>query len=435
MRSPVRFVVVAAVAALLATACGGSVGSSVAATVDGEDIPLATVEDIVARKSEGLGLEGSDLRATEQAIEAGLIQRQALSGALQSSLAQEDPQLTDETLENTYTAYETAVGADTIEAGREELDLDEDEWRDLFDKVAQAELGVLLAGIDPSVSLDRTEQVAAAQREVLTLLIQITAIEQVFEERGLELEEGATDELFEQQLTQAGTDEAGFAARLRGSGLTIEDYKSLIMTAFAQQDAITTSFGEVSEEDLRAQYEDGVAAGQFTVGVVSHILISPEGVEPGAEASPEALAAAEEQANDLVAQLEGGADFAKLATEFSADPGSAANGGALPEAPFGNYVAEFRDAALEAPIGEIVGPVETQFGFHIIRVDSREEQSFEDVEPQLRQSANAGGQQQASALLQEKLSNAEIEVASRFGEWDPATGRVVAPGTAGEEPS
>jgi parvulin-like peptidyl-prolyl isomerase len=432
VRSPVRFVVVAAVAALLATACGGSAGSSAAATVDGEDIPLATVEDIVSRKAEGLGLEGADLRAAEQAIEAGLIQRQALSGALQSSLSQEDPQLTDEALDSTYTAYETGVGADTIAAGREELDLDEDEWRDLFDKVARAEVAALLAGIDPATSLDRTEQVAAAQREVLTLLIQITAIEQVFEERELELEDGAVDELFEQQLDQAGTDEAGFEARLRGSGLTIEDYKSLIMTAFAQQDAITTSFGEVSEEDLRAQYDNGVAAGQFTVGVVSHILISPEGVEPGAEAPPEALAAAEEQANDVVAQLEAGADFAELATEFSADPGSAANGGALPEAPFGNYVAEFRDAALEAPIGEVVGPVETQFGFHIIRVDSREEQSFEDVEPQLRQSANAGGQQQASALLQEKLSTAEIEVASRFGEWDPATGRVVAPGTAGD---
>ena len=86
--------------------------------------------------------------------------------------------------------------------------------------------------------------------------------------------------------------------------------------------------------------------------------------------TPEARAKAEK----WLADLRGGADFAVLAKEHSEDPGSAAKGGDLGFFPEGKMVAPF-DAALKElkNPGELSGVVETQFGFHIIRLEARRE--------------------------------------------------------------
>ena len=73
--------------------------------------------------------------------------------------------------------------------------------------------------------------------------------------------------------------------------------------------------------------------------------------------------------------------------------------------------------------GEISGPVETQFGWHVIRMVSREVASFEDVEEQLR--AGSAGQEFQDWML-ERLDTADIDVNPRFGRLDTETGEVVA---------
>lgn len=65
-------------------------------------------------------------------------------------------------------------------------------------------------------------------------------------------------------------------------------------------------------------------------------------------------------------------NFAAKAKELSEDPGSKKNGGSLGKADISNYVTEFRDAVAAAKPGEIVGPVKTQFGYHIIYVVSKD---------------------------------------------------------------
>lgn len=79
----------------------------------------------------------------------------------------------------------------------------------------------------------------------------------------------------------------------------------------------------------------------------------------------------EETAQDLLQQLEEGADFGDLAREFSTGP-SGPSGGDLGWFAKGQMVAPFEDAAFAADVGDIVGPVETQFGFHIIQILGRE---------------------------------------------------------------
>ena len=80
---------------------------------------------------------------------------------------------------------------------------------------------------------------------------------------------------------------------------------------------------------------------------------------------------ARQEANDLKARIQNGEDFAALAREHSADPGSGARGGDLGWFGPGKMVPPFQEAAFGATIGRVVGPVETQFGYHLIEVTHR----------------------------------------------------------------
>lgn len=129
---------------------------------------------------------------------------------------------------------------------------------------------------------------------------------------------------------------------------------------------------DVTEEAVRAEYDKFVADFKPQEEIhASHILV-----------------ATEEEAKAIKAQLDDGADFAALAKEKSIDPG-AANGGDLGFFSKGMMVAPFEQAAFAlTDIGEISDPVQSQFGWHIIRLDEKRESTpppFEKVAPQLQQ--------------------------------------------------
>lgn len=97
-------------------------------------------------------------------------------------------------------------------------------------------------------------------------------------------------------------------------------------------------------------------------------------------------AAASKKAEEIAAQAKSGADFAELAKQNSRDPGSAQQGGDLGWAERGMFVGPFEDALFSMQPGDIVGPVKTQFGYHIIKLEGVEKgqvRSFEDVRPEL----------------------------------------------------
>ena len=80
------------------------------------------------------------------------------------------------------------------------------------------------------------------------------------------------------------------------------------------------------------------------------------------------LVATQEEADALKAELVGGADFAELAKTKSTDTGSGANGGDLGWFGLGMMVKPFEEAVVGAKVGEVTGPVQTDFGFHLILV-------------------------------------------------------------------
>lgn len=83
------------------------------------------------------------------------------------------------------------------------------------------------------------------------------------------------------------------------------------------------------------------------------------------------LVPSEDQANDLIQKIGDGADFGKLAEEHSKCPSGQRDGGALGEFSPGQMVKEFDEVVFSAEVGKVVGPVKTQFGYHVIEVTSR----------------------------------------------------------------
>ncbi|UCH09989.1 MAG: peptidylprolyl isomerase [Fidelibacterota bacterium] len=80
-----------------------------------------------------------------------------------------------------------------------------------------------------------------------------------------------------------------------------------------------------------------------------------------------------ETANDLIERAKAGEDFAQIALTYSEDPGSGPDSGNLGWFGKGQMVKPFEDAAFGAQVGDIVGPVQSQFGFHVIKVEDRRE--------------------------------------------------------------
>jgi peptidyl-prolyl cis-trans isomerase C len=158
-----------------------------------------------------------------------------------------------------------------------------------------------------------------------------------------------------------------------------ETYKAQL-DAMQQQLLISMLFNELilelepTEEAKHAEYER-IKAENEKVGEkqyhVRHILVDEEA-----------------EANDIIGQLDGGADFAKLAEEFSTDTGSRENGGDLGWAEAGRYVKPFADAVVALGEGGTTSkPVKSDYGYHVIQVlgmRAAEFPAYEDVAEQLR---------------------------------------------------
>jgi parvulin-like peptidyl-prolyl isomerase len=105
-------------------------------------------------------------------------------------------------------------------------------------------------------------------------------------------------------------------------------------------------------------YIDSTRTGINELASVAHILIRANNNKDSAKTI----------ANDVYKKIKGGADFAELARTMSQDPGSAQKGGVYEFFPKGRMVKPFEEASFNNPIGTLVPPVETEYGYHVIKV-------------------------------------------------------------------
>jgi len=129
---------------------------------------------------------------------------------------------------------------------------------------------------------------------------------------------------------------------------------------------IASNGGQKSFSDILQKYY-GLILDEFKTKIFAPRLLRQKLTEKINNEESE-TGTAKKKADELFAKAKAGEDFAKLATENSQDPGSAANGGDLGYFGKGKMVPEFEAAAFAAKTGDIVGPIKTVYGYHIIKV-------------------------------------------------------------------
>ena len=123
------------------------------------------------------------------------------------------------------------------------------------------------------------------------------------------------------------------------------------------------------------------------------------------------LVETEAEANDVLARLEAGEDFAAVAQDVSIDTVSAAQGGALEPAVPETYVGPFADAVRDAEVGVLIGPVQSEYGYHIIEVTERSDQPVSD---EGRRALLRTRSEAFQTWLEEQVAGAEI---ARESSW------------------
>ena len=257
-------------------------------------------------------------------------------------------------------------------------------------------------------------QYEAIIAQIMPQLVEIEIAKAYAQEQGITVSEQEVneemevlkDQVAQQAQAQAqGQDvdrDAAFEGALQQAGLTEEQLRQQIREQLPVQEVQERVAGTAgpSQEEVERFYEENKAA-QFTTPqtrCARHILFNKD---------------QREQAEEVKGQLEDGGDFAQLAKEFSQDPGSAEQGGDLGCLGRGETVPDFEDAVFGAEQGEILGPVETEFGYHVIEVtDIREEatQPLSEVETQIRDQLTTEAQaEEFTAWLQRQKEQRNVK--------------------------
>jgi parvulin-like peptidyl-prolyl isomerase len=198
---------------------------------------------------------------------------------------------------------------------------------------------------------------------------------------GADLKKKIDDDV-EQTLNMKFPDPRSLRRYLKKQQMSLDAYKAeLRKEVGADKEALREA---VSQEKLQKKIEDRVTVSDdelkesYTQVRASHILIDPKKAAAAAQAKAAPNAApvdgdplAKQKADDLLAKIKAGADFAKLAKENSDDPGSAAKGGDLDWFKHGAMVKQFDEAAFKLQPGQVSEVVKSPFGYHIIKVTGR----------------------------------------------------------------
>lgn len=251
---------------------------------------------------------------------------------------------------------------------------------------------------------------ARVQARILTQMIQAELLSQAAEDLGVAITDADIAAERERIVEQVGGQEQ-FDKIVEENNLTEADVQGQLRDLVVEQRvaALVAEQVEVSDEDVRAYYAQNKGT-RYERMRASHILVETEN-----------------EADAVLARARGGEDFAALAQELSKDTGSAPQGGDLGEFTRGRLVPEFEQAAFAAEVGEIVGPIETEFGWHVIKVTAHTVSTFEEVADEVRAELTEQRRTEAqTAFRREHFADADVRVNPRLGRWNAEVGEVEA---------
>jgi len=227
-------------------------------------------------------------------------------------------------------------------------------------QIARSDYEALLSQAKKSYKNQKREFPAAGSQEFQTLrnqAVQFLVQREQFEQEASDMDVDVTDKQIDARLQQIqkqyfGGDKKKYEKQLKEQGLSEKQVRNDIRAQIISEKIFeqVTKDVKVTDADIAAYYEKNKTQySQPESRDVRHILVKTK-----------------KQADELYAQLQGGADFAALAKKYSEDTGSKANGGKLTISK-GQTVAPFDATAFLLKKNQISKPVKTEFGYHIIQ--------------------------------------------------------------------
>jgi parvulin-like peptidyl-prolyl isomerase len=210
-------------------------------------------------------------------------------------------------------------------------------------QVEQVEAFFQQEGLDAESDEGR-ERLAQARRQVLEQMIDQELITQAAAEMGISISDEELEASIAGIIEQSGGED-GFNQSLAATGTTYDDFRQMLLDQLLSEavySSVTESIESVAEQ-VHAR----------------HILLPTR-----------------EMADEVLARLQAGEDFAYLAREYSEDISSRETGGDMGFFPRGVMPAEVEEVAFGLEVGELSGIVESQFGFHVLQVLERDEREI-----------------------------------------------------------
>ncbi len=282
------------------------------------------------------------------------------------------------------------------------------------EKISKAELekafseAVGAAGVEPGML--SPDQRIAGYRQLVDDMITDKLVAKKAE--GIEVTDDEVKAELEKIKSQFPSPEV-FEEQLKQSGQTPEQLADMVKAGMKQRKWIESQIegkDAVVEADAKKFYEEKTEEfAQPEQVQASHILfLVPE------DATPEVVKEKEDAAKSALDRAKKGEDFTALAKELSEEPGADQSGGDLGFFTKDRMVPEFAEAAFSQEKDAIVGPVKTDFGFHVIKVTDKKAagtMSFDEVKEQLMAFLQNNKRQEAVRGIVEGLrSDAKIEV-------------------------
>ena len=200
-----------------------------------------------------------------------------------------------------------------------------------------------------------------------------------------------------QYLRFGGKDK--YTENLKNNGIELDYVKTQITEGMTIEKYLDTHLKDetaVTEDDIEKAYN------QDKTATVRHILLMTQGKSDSEKVE------IRKKMEMILEKARKGADFAKLANEYSEDPGSNKNGGIYENFGKGHMVKPFEDEAFSVPIGGISNIFETQFGYHILKVIDRKKETkpLSEVHDQLKGQLEQQKKNEATVNLLDSLKTA-----------------------------
>jgi peptidyl-prolyl cis-trans isomerase SurA len=248
------------------------------------------------------------------------------------------------------------------------------------------------------------------------------------ERAGITVTEAELNEIVDDRLAQVSrqfSSQLEFEQVLAREGVTAAEYRirvseqvraEMLANRYLQTQVSGMQPVPVSEDEILAQFE----AQKQALGT-KPATVTLKQVVINAESSGDARLLAKEEVARALSRANAGEDFARLAREYSDDPGTRDRGGELGWVGKGELVKEFEDALYAMDVGDVSGIVETPFGFHIIKLERirGDERSARHIliRPEMTDQDTAAAHQLAEEVAGMLEAGAEIDsLIARYGD-------------------